>query len=140
MISCCIMSMTAYYRYKLHGWLGFRSSLPYRNVRKCSWLSKPDWPLQTDETLENVPSSNSSLTLSLQGSHLQRTDPKCHKNLKIYIYVTQSREMSHMSKIFNFEIFTTPSSNFKMLHFDANPIKIGNLFLGYLVTELWAIY
>ena len=41
-------------------------------------------------------------------------------------YATWSREMSqqsHMSKIFNFEFLTPPSDNFKMLHFDANPIK-----------------
>ena len=50
-------------------------------------------------------------------------------------YVTRSREMSHMSKIFNFETLTPPSGNLKMLHFSANPIII-----GYLVTDLWANY
>ena len=43
--------------------------------------------------------------------------------------------MSRMLKIFNFEFTAPPSDNFKMLHFDANPIRIGDL-----VTELWAIY
>ena len=31
------------------------------------------------------------------------------------------KEMSHMS---NFEIFTPLSGNLKMLHFDANPVRI----------------
>ena len=48
-------------------------------------------------------------------------------------YVTWSREISR--KIFNFEMSTPPSGNLKMLYFDANAISI-----GYLVTELWAIY
>ena len=38
-------------------------------------------------------------------------------------------------RFFNFEISTPLSGNSKMLHFNANPITI-----GYLVTELWAIY
>ena len=37
----------------------------------------------------------------------------------------QSRKISHMSKIFNFEILTPLSSNVIMLHFDANPIQNG---------------
>ena len=49
--------------------------------------------------------------------------------------MTWSREISRMSKILNFEIFTPLYGNLKMLHFDANPI-----WNGYLVTELWAIY
>ena len=47
----------------------------------------------------------------------------------------KSGEMGHMSKIFNFDIFTQRSGDLKMLYFDANSIII-----GYLVTELWAIY
>ena len=50
-------------------------------------------------------------------------------------YVTRSREMSHMSKMFNFEFLTPLSGNLKMFNFDAYPIRI-----GYLVTDLWAIY
>ena len=70
-----------------------------------------------------------------------RCQTKCPLSFNVYqppfcfstcTYVTRS---SHMSKIFNFEIFTPPSGYLKMLHFDANPINI-----GYLVTELWAIY
>ena len=48
-----------------------------------------------------------------------------------FLYVTRSRAMSHLSKIFKFEF----SGNLKMLHFYANPVRI-----GCLVTELWAIY
>ena len=36
--------------------------------------------------------------------------------------VTQTREMNHMSKIFNFEILTSLSGNLKMLHFYATPL------------------
>ena len=47
-------------------------------------------------------------------------------------HVTQSREISHMSKIFKFEIFTPLSADIiKVLHFDVNLVII-----GYLVTEL----
>ena len=51
------------------------------------------------------------------------------------LYVTWSREMSRMSKIFYFEFSTSLSINLKMLHFDTNPIAI-----GYLVAELWTFY
>ena len=43
--------------------------------------------------------------------------------------------MSRMSKIFNFDFSLPLSGNLKMLHFYTNLIRI-----GYLVTELWAIY
>ena len=52
--------------------------------------------------------------------------------------MTWSREMSHMSKIFNFVFLTPFSDHLKMLHFDANPIKIG--YLDYRVTSnLWVL-
>ena len=50
-------------------------------------------------------------------------------------YVTWSREMSNLSKNFNFNFLTPLSQFLKMLQFDANPITI-----GYLVTELWRIW
>ena len=43
--------------------------------------------------------------------------------------------MSHMLNIFNCKILIALSGNFKMLHFDANPIR-----MEYLVTELWEMY
>ena len=43
------------------------------------------------------------------------------------IFVTRSRGMSHMSAIFNFEFLTLITWPFKMLHFDPNPISIGQL-------------
>ena len=40
--------------------------------------------------------------------------------------------MSHMSKLFNFEIFTPTSDNLKIQHFDTNPNQIGYIWLqGY---------
>ena len=47
----------------------------------------------------------------------------------VYLYVTLSRGMSHMSMIFNFEIFIPPGI-LQMLHFYTNPVRI-----GCLVTE-----
>ena len=45
-------------------------------------------------------------------------------------YVTRSQEMSRLSKKRNSEFLTPLSHNFNMLHFAANPIKI-----GYPVTD-----
>ena len=53
-------------------------------------------------------------------------------------YVTRSREMSRMSKIFNFEFLTPLSDNIKIQHFDAHPIRIGYLVTGNkqgIITE-----
>ena len=54
----------------------------------------------------------------------------------LYTFVTWSREMSLLSKKFNFNFYFLPplSYNFEMLHFDANPITN-----GYLASELWRI-
>ena len=50
----------------------------------------------------------------------------------LYVYFKEkSRKTSRMFKIFSFDISTPLFGNTKMLHFDANPIRI-----GYLVTEL----
>ena len=45
----------------------------------------------------------------------------------LFVYVTRSRGMSHMSAIFNFEFSTLITCPFKMLHFDPNPTSIGHL-------------
>ena len=57
------------------------------------------------------------------------------ENITYITYVTWSREMSHVSKFFNFEFLTPLSDILKMLYFDANPTRIGGL-----VSELWAIH
>ena len=52
---------------------------------------------------------------------------------KLESYVTWSREMSHMWRIFNFEVSTPLSGHLNMLHLAANPR------IRYLVAELWEI-
>ena len=49
-------------------------------------------------------------------------------------YVTWSREVSHMSAIFNFDFSSQFTYALKMLHFDPNCIKI-----GHLIAEIWQI-
>ena len=43
--------------------------------------------------------------------------------LDVFLYVTQSRGMSHMSATFNFDFSLLITCPFKMLHFDSNPIS-----------------
>ena len=67
-----------------------------------------------------------AINVSFHGSMLQIGPAFVHEIM--HTCVTQSREMS---KIFNFETYTSNFVNLNMLHFDANPIKI-----GHPVTEL----
>ena len=55
--------------------------------------------------------------------------------LKFFIIFIFIKKVSICDTIKENEISTPLSGNSKMLHFNANPIRI-----GYLVTELWAIY
>ena len=65
-------------------------------------------------------------------SELKTFNCKSMGVLPRFVYVTRSREMSHLSTTTTKIQFLMPlSHNFKMLYFDANPIQ-----MGYLVTEL----